>query len=33
MNLVEWVRELRKKLEIVRDLLQEREKRAKENMK
>ena len=33
MNLVEWVSELRKKLEIVRDLLQESEKRTKENMK
>ena len=29
MNLVEWVSELRKKLEIVREVVQEREKKAK----
>ena len=33
MNLVEWVSEMKKKLEIAREVVREREKRAKENMK
>ena len=33
MNLDEWVCELRKKLEIIREVVQEREKKAWENMK
>ena len=33
MNIVEWVSELRKKLEVVGVVVQEREKKSKEDMK